>query len=203
MIPFTPECEINPNKVYIPAWGIKLYHYNADQCTISSTENETFASWDLTIKHPTLNVLKRIKNPFEIRIWTDSKIITWWSNPKVSPFERLQKVYADLKSSNYVSCRYDARPIDLNYYTLIFREIIGGVPYIVQCKLQELTGHNEYNNSFERSFHCMPPINKRFLMKTSKIYRKWRHLYYREDCKVWSQRTKLDVAEWHLLMYEG
>lgn len=187
------DYKVSPDFLEIKEWGYDLKFAAKDAVTIAYNEKELILT-----KLP--HYKTKMGTGFFARLWTGPKVLTWWYNPDYNPYITLWKII-DLIGCN-VRCNID---VDMDIvgniadYTVVFavsKEVI------VRMPLKELRYNSipcGFNNTRERIFHLVSPSEKRRIENIDASIKEWRHLYYLEDCKVWTNKIGLmDVAEWHL-----
>lgn len=187
--------KVSPDFLEIPEWGYNLKFAAKDSITIAYNKKEL-----LLTKLP--HYKTQMGTGFFARLWTDSKILTWWYNPDYNPYVTLWEII-DLIGCN-VKCTID---VDMSVvgniadYTVVFSK---DRDTIVREPLKELKYNSipyGYNNTRERVFHTMSPLEKKKREKENASIREWKHQYYLEDCKVWNKLIgNMDVAEYHILI---
>lgn len=120
------------------------------------------------------------------RLWRRHKIITFWHRDgDDDPLETMAKVNTQC---------------NIEDYTIIFLGIIDGLEKIVVCPFQDL-------DEARRKVTPMDTDNLRWMWSANNKRRgpakKKDNTAYSESCRYWEKRIgSMDVAEWHLLMYE-
>lgn len=182
-----PQHKVSPDLIYIKEWKYALSFSAKDAITILYNRTHLYTT---VRKHPMLP----IKDGFQARIWTDSKIITWWYDPDWHPYITIWEMINTAISNHYIQ--------DLISYTAVFRTNRNTV---IRVPIREMTCsmfNTMYDNTSERALHLMPPLTRKAIEDRNASIKEWRHKYYIEDCKVWTKRIgNMDVAEWHLLIF--
>jgi hypothetical protein len=120
------------------------------------------------------------------RMWTRRKIVAFWHRDgDDDPLEAMEKVNAQH---------------NIEDYTIIFLGIVDGQEKIVVCPFQDL-------EEAKRKATPMDTDNLRWMWSANNKRRgpakKKDNTAYAESCRYWKKRIgNMDVAEWHLLMYE-
>lgn len=203
---------VTPDCVCIPEWGYNVGYRTNTSLTVTFTDNELFVSPSRELTHYTIPINRKgRKSIFELRIWPEYKIVVWWSNFNVDLYQTLITIKDKLKNSEFEffqrhRCYNDiSHNIDITDYLFLFCEIIGGTKYIVKCDLEGLERISkekttEFDSQLLRKYHICYPLRKQELIKNNPSLQEWRHLYYKEDCKVWTKKIgSMDVAQWRLL----
>ena len=207
---------VTPDSVCIPEWGYNVGYRTNDSLTITFTDNELFVSPSKDLTHSTLPInRKERKSIFELRIWPEYKIFLWLSSFNVDLYQTLVTIRDRLKNKEFEFYQRHRRRNDISYsiditdYLFLFCEIIGGTKYIVKCDFEGLERLSkektkEFDSQLLRGYHICCPLAKQELIKNNPSLQEWRHLYYKEDCKVWTKKIgSMDVAQWRLLNYFG
>ena len=186
-------CTVSPDFVRIPDWGYSLKYNDKNAITIAYNKKELVITRK---KHYQI----RMRDGFFGRLWTNSKVLSWWYTPEYNPYVTIHEI---IDCINYgIKCIIDEDIVtlpDINTYTVIFNESSSTIISLSIPELKQYPFKSQYDNNRIKRLHVMPPTYKFAIKNIDDSIKRWNHLYYIEDCKVWTNRIGLmDVAEWHL-----
>ena len=184
---------ISPDNIEVSEWGYKLLYNQKDAITVSYNRERLIISKQYHGQLP-------ITEGFFARIWLDSKVISWWYNPEYNPYIMVWEIIDILQENKRCTLCPEAYKIgNLREYTAVFLKDALTIVRMPVHELSPLLFNFQHDNRRCRNFHIIPPYKKKKLEKTDASMQMWKHLYYLEDCKVWTKRIgSMDVAEYHL-----
>ena len=192
--------EATPDEVFVPEWDYVDKFYNSDYIAFIYLDGTLYMSNGPTA-HPMMYGKYKFRNHgLDGRIWVPQRWFTFWfdsSWTKDRLLDDIRKTRRLLLESNYTPFKavdVSIPPIDISGYTFIFMGIIDGEQYIIEC---------DYDTFFSEDFELMDTAKLRMFRPFRKYDLRATDTPYRKSCKWWSKKIGgMDVAEWHLLMYE-
>lgn len=189
---------VSPDIIDIPEFGLKLHHTDKDVVTITFGK-ECFVAADMT-KHPSVRCRTRDYSGLDLRLWTKSKVCAFWYIDE-NPFPYICKLKDILINKTYRA--YGSMPIpkiNLEEWRFIFQTIDDCIEATFDDIKQFCTNPPAlYNNRSFGRLHTMRPREK----VMNPIWRNFISFEYQQDLEYWRNKIgNMDVAEYHLLMYE-
>lgn len=187
---------INPDQLICPNLHLNLKSIDNDCIAGTLSDIELyFGKW-----HPDIYNEFHLQYGLDFRIWFNSKIICFWLD-KPNLFKYLKIIKHRLLHGQYFCVHCDTfGELDISDFIVVYQL----KNEIIYKTVQELIENPEVeysDNTVCKLRHLLTPTLKNI---TEDVNIKWiKHLYYVESCKYWTNKiSTLDVAEWHLLMYE-
>lgn len=205
-IKYTDDCVVNPNSLVIPKWGYNLEYTDEDALPISYDGNLVVVG-NFSMAHPPLaGFFSPFTRRFDIRLWTESKVLSLWTNKGYDPFISLLDIYNKIQSNDFKNRWNILKDIlNLNVYQIIFCRYSTLSSQIVRCSFSDIENFISsdielISNEFEKGWHILSPALKQELLKSNKLLQQERYSHYRTMCSKWEHKIgNMDVAEWHLL----
>ena len=199
---------VSPDRIMVPEWRLLLNCWDKDNIPLSLC-NDVLYYGSFKSKHSEIHIKIHSQNTFDLRLWKERKTIAFWSQlPKDETFKTLLRVRDLFSHKKYVNVALPLKPIvddiNLDEYVVIFN----CDRCVFECTFSEIEKFCEsglypvvdYNYN-RRPFHLLTPMEKKLF--ETKTIKSENMCYYLESCKYWEKRIgNMDVAEWHLLMYE-
>ena len=200
---------VSPDCCVIPEWGLHLSCMDNRNMTIALCNDKLFCSH--YEKHIFMEYYKQRKPDdiiLEVRAWDEKKIISLWT-PSIRGYIKdcLMEIKDRLAVGDYVELYgFPNPPTDLSDYHIIFTIQRALQLFIVNCVFDELNKIDEYailDNSIERQWHILLPIEKYMHKKNNWAAQRAQYEYYYESIEMWKNKAgDMDIAKYHLLMYE-
>ena len=177
---------VAPDRLYIPQLGIAC-RFDEPDADVFVFHSGKFYDGGRGGTHPFIYNRNDLWGAgVDGRLWTSRKIITFWHRDgDDDPLEAIGKLNGQR---------------NIEDYTIIFLGIVGGEEKIVVCPFQDL-------DEVRRKVTPMDTDNLRWMWSANNRRRgpakKKDNTAYSESCRYWERRIgNMDVAEWHLLMYD-
>lgn len=189
---------IDPDHIYIEEENIKINISFEKQITITYL-NDTVYIGNI-ILHPGIHNELKNSDGLDIRIFPDYKFVTIWPQQSKIYFKSLLDIKNKLKIGDYILLDdSEIDNLDISDFYLVFDDDI-----IYKYKISELGNIDleyfelKYDHR-ERTFHILTPVEK----IKSEDFKMDKHFQYIQSNNYWRNKIgNLDVAEYHLLMYE-
>ena len=198
---------VTPDKLFIREWGLDEDINNAPNITFALIGEVLHLSKDVHPRMYSRNRLGEGYSGFDGRIYTNKKVMMFWQYGTENTLQYVLKVidkvcFSDFKSDvEVLSALVDFRPQD---YVFIYLVEHNNEPYICKCSYDDLKNlardpnYKLSDTSSLRPFHLLPPQ-----IKLNFVTHEEKKTLYNMSCGYWAKRIgNMDVAEWHLLMYE-
>lgn len=186
---------VTPDRIIIPDLNINIYFRDNDQIAGTLCDNVLYFSTVHTDIYKTFS----LNSGIDFRIWIERKIIAFWFDQD-NIFKQLKTIKDKLINGDFVCINKHIDKTDISEFTIIYKYN----KEIMYKTVKEIIKNpdTEYsNNRKERFLHITSPILKKYLESPKDKQDKYQ--YYLEGCEKWVNIIgNLDVAEWHLLMYE-
>lgn len=205
-----------PDRIVVPDWGLFLIFYEGDNVTWTYINNTLYAGKKPFLHPPLYFEYNITKNGFDGRLWLEEKIFTfWWCADRMDFGQKeiiswTKTVREKLKTGDWIVPSLKGveaihpEKVDIADYTFMFIATVNGVPSIVRCDYEEfIKGDFEiYDCSKLRYF--TPSNQSPYLSRLRKRKEEpTEKSQYQLSCEYWDRKIgAMDVAEWHLLMYE-
>jgi hypothetical protein len=218
------KCVATPDRLIIPDWGMNFLFYENCNVTFTYYKNKLYVGNDVAVHHIMYSHFRFMEEGFDGRIWYKYKIFTFWYNADNCDMsrERVVEMVKDMKerllNGDYIYYEHiipgmkkkrEEPPtrIDLSEYTFIFIATIDGNPEVVKC---------DYETFINPGFELFDTFKIRFFVTIGRgrgVVRNWmvdsikekkqEKTAYELSCEYWENKIgNMDVAEWHLLIYE-
>ena len=192
-------CVATPDKIIVPEWNIKL-RMGMGTYTIALTYLD-FKLYVSSRNHPMLYKDLHINElGFDVRIWPKDHYVTFWCDEtnKATVTAWLKDIQQKIEKRDYSAGPFflGKKNLDITGSTLIFMGIIDNETYVIKCDWDSFLSEDfELADTFSRRMF-LPLIerNSRLLNRKAE---------YDETARFWEHKIgKMDIAQWHLLMYE-
>lgn len=209
-----------PDRLVAKEWGMFKIFYETNGISWTYYDGELYAGRK-PLLHPMIyNAYNFPKQGLDGRLWTEDKIFTfWWCKGdmefgKKEILEWTEIVARKFKDADFIVPEtknlHVESPgrIDITEYTYMFLGIVSGTPSVIKCDYETfIKGEFElYDCSKLRFFRKETrnhPVFRRPPFITEKQREAKENSQYQRSCEYWTRRIgSMDVAEWHLLMYE-
>ena len=202
---------INPHMIVVKEWNLYGVFYDDDAITISFDGETVFLSKENFIqKHPGVHSVIQNYNTVDLRCWEHRKIITFWIY-EIDNVQMLKAFKESVVNGNVKEVTKEgvketcSLNLDIENLEIIFCTKIGDVTYVNKAKIDELddTCNNMVSNHEKRISHTSSPTLKYELTLRDAELKNDRDAYFKEMDRIWTKKHgNMDVAEYHLLMYE-
>ena len=183
---------VTPDRIIVPDLNIKVYFRDWDQIAGTLCNNVLYFS---TV-HGDIYKTFSLNSGIDFRIWIERKIIAFWFDQDYI-FKQLKVIKDKLINRDFICINKHIDKIDISDFTVIYKHN-NEVVYKTVKEIIENPDAKYSNNRNERFLHITSPILKKYFKSTKDKYK-----YYLEGCKKWVNTVgNLDIAEWHLLVYE-
>lgn len=215
------KCVATPDRLIVPEWGTSLLFYENWNMSFTYYRDKLYVGGNAAV-HPLMYThFGFMEEGFDGRIWYKRKIFTFWYNPDVFSGKRVVEMVKEIRELlltgdyefyDYVVPGMKAKPeeppttIDISEYTFFFMAVIDGNPEVVKCDYETFinTGFELYNSFNIRFFITAGRGRTRvrnWMVDSIKTRRE--KTAYELSCEYWANKIgNMDVAEWHLLIYE-
>lgn len=187
--------EVTPDRIIAPDLNIKVHFRAEDQIAGTLCDDVLYFS---TI-HGDIYKTFSLDHGIDFRIWMWRGIMAFWFDQD-DIFKKLEIIRDKLINGDFICINKHIDKTDISDFTVIYKYN----KEIMHKKVKEIIENpdTEYsNNKNERLLHLTSPILKKYFESPKDKLNKY--LYYLEGCRKWTKRIgNMDVAEWHLLMYE-
>lgn len=196
--------EATPDRLVIPEWGYSIQFYSCEGVVFTYIENALYVGMTPVV-HPIMYSKYKFKeHGFDGRIWIQQKVLTFWfdcSKTKKEFCNDIMTVRQKFLDRVFVSFS-EKEPflldIDISDYTFIFIGVIDGKNMIIRC---------DYDSFFSEDFELFNTYTLRFFRPFRRVKKEelkpGDKTEYQRYCEWWVNKIgSMDVAEWHLLMYE-
>lgn len=185
---------VDPDTIDIPEWNIHLFFRNEQNLTVSVIDGKVYVYKNG--EHRRIRWKVKSKNGIDARIWLKQKLISTWTEGG-NVWKAIWKIKEALKSGDFIKWD-DEQSIDISD----FQFIIKGPKKFTFDEIKQFIENEHYpdllDNCYYRPFHIILPSDKKLYLNKEYIIN-----IYKENEKFWTDKIgSLDVAEWHLLMYE-
>ena len=201
-----------PDRIFIPEWNIGCKFYMEEGVTWTYYHNLLYAGKRPLI-HPSIYTAYNFKDMgFDGRLWTDFKLFTFWwccdcGFGKKEIITWTKEIAEKFRNGDFVLPKV-ARlktdlpdTVDITEYTFMFNGIVDGAEKVIKCDYDTfIKGEFEiYDHKKLRFFRQKDiELGEKILYGESK-----EKSQYQLSCEYWDRKIgSMDVAEWHLLMYE-
>lgn len=217
MVPYSfKKNSATPDRIVVPDWGLFLLFYDAECVTFTYFNSLLYVGGRPLLHPPLYSEYKFDKCGFDGRLWSDKKMFTfWWCTDRMDFGKKevllwTQTICEKLKTGDWVVPSLNGKKVecpekvDITEYTFMFIGIVNDVNSIIRCSYDEfIKGDFELYDCSKLRFFV--PSNDSPYLRRVKIKREEpkEKSQYQLSCEYWDQRIGgMDVAEWHLLMYE-
>lgn len=201
---------ICPDQVYVPDLDLNLRFYDSDSFVITYLNDIVYVANNIT--HPQIYMKlgkRKDRDGIDVRLWRNRKILTVWLKKSLEEIIlSLFQIRDKLLEGNYVYIdkiyrrKEDSTKIDISDYSFVFeygRHVYCYTFDELSIKYSEIINETKDKDLTQLPiFHVLSPLDKIKYQNEEE-----KHLYYLEDKKYWYDKIgNMDVAEYHLLMYE-
>lgn len=177
---------ITPDRMYIPELGVSK-RFDAMDAMVFVFHSGTFYTSGMRGTHPMIYGRENLWGPgIDGRLWKDAKVFSfWYREGDDNPLFEIEEIN---------------KQFNVEDYQFVFLGIVNGEDKVVSCSYDDIP-------KIRWDIRPVDTENLRWIwsggVERRKPRKKTDSSAYGETCRYWENRIGgMDVAEWHLLMYE-